>query len=996
MKGTRPVVLLATVACGVLATLPLKAFSSESGAICINSENKPTPFEALGFSEIRNAHIVSANTMGFFEQNLSTLPLANRLYEDSLARAQVVSSAIPSSLADEYTISRVVFEKEVSNTNCNCVDCELVEFQIALDCNTCVKNAQEMNCFHNNEPHWINVDFNPSINPTLVSGKLKRVEIDTLSTGFVGSQLCWRGIFRSQKRKSENQNCMPTLQNLNIGYQSIKSGEYTHSSPMPVANMAFISSYITPKSQFDTETSSRIVTGDKDNTRRGMVRAYELYNPEKPEQTTKKLKWSLKSGISNPSLLDYGSAKAQGMWTPTATGDFNDFLNSSHLSSCHLPEGMLMYDLDRNSVCNNTDLSVLKDWLTGFDTHTNMTRVPRAHGAIPTAFHFSTPAIFTSSPLSPPPWVRLSSLAEIHAYNQWKATRPNPEMALLFLGSTTGEIYAVDAGAYIAKEQDDCLDSTQHHRGHFKPLPGCPKEDGAIKRQTGELSGNPGAGKVKTVYYPWALRPNYIYEYNTKYYGTEYQSAFSALRPSLNASASFVDVDFMSTTHNAPPPFEDPLQPLPWKNATPGPTPQGAHSLLALSSGPKQSLFQVLRIGEDERLYSLWEVDFKTNVRVEKLWNEMSSFNKPRFARNSSRHTPLLGRFMFNRATNPLPTGVAKWLAVVDTDYSPGVDFQGKPLAGAVYFVDLYTGDLLKLSPQMPGADGAAFISLEPGEGVGGEMVALDLQYQTAERPKSDPDGIYDVIYIPTTMGRIYRINLLKYNSGGSGAFLGNAYLKCKVVDIQEILKTSFGVSEENARRQGIYSNMAIYQKGKKVHIYVGTADNPDIYDNKISPPAERYYVFAFELDESSVGTAACAPAKQLWAKALPAGEKVWGGVSANAKEVVVGTATGGSSDICGLDSKTEGHLYLLDAETGDVLKSKEGQVVASPVAFDGHILYVDAKNNFEIMASEGVSGWNNSPGPAPVRSPPVMQILEQSFEKDVRKKDIRQKTVNY
>jgi len=981
-----------------LGMLPQEAFSQGLGtasATCIRAEDKEEPFRADGFAEIHNAHIVSEREIAFFEEDFQTTRKPNG---DSWVRAEVVSTEIPQQLADDYTISRVVIEKELSSTNCYCNDCEHIEIQIALDCKTCTKNSSGLvSCAYNNHPQWISLEHPPSAPRMYMTEGPNRFEIDTLSIGFVGTHLCWRGIFREDTRKIESPNCMRFLKKLSIGYQAVKSGEYTRSSPMPIANMAFISSYTTPKSQFDTEASTRLVTGLKDYTRRGMVRAYELYNPEKPKETTKKLKWSLKSGLSNPGTLDYGGVRfhnkgpmqTQGSWAPVATDVFDDFFSQSRLKSCTTPLGIQLYDLNQSNSCTQADALALQNWLIGVDAD-----AARAQGAIPTAFELSTPAIFTNSPIVYPPWVRLASQTEIENYRRWKAELTRPELAFLLLGSTTGEIYGIDAGLYVAAENDGCLKSVQHHRGYFKPYPGCPKEEGSLKRYTGELPGNPSAGKVKTVYYPWLFRQNCLFEYNTRYYGTPHQQAYSIFRPSLNASVAFMDVDFMSPRGNALPEFEDASKPLAWEyvDSGQGYRAKGPHSLIVLSSGPSRSLLQVLFIGansekpnENPRLYYLWELDFEADLRVKDHNLKAPLYNKPSFGTKSSRHAPLVGRFMFNRVTNPLPAGVAKWLAIVGSDYKPGLDSDEISKAGVVFLVDVYTGELLKLTPQIPGSDWGGFVLLERGEGVGGEIVGLDLQHQSIDRPKPDPDGIYDVIYIPTTLGRVYRVNLLKYNPSSNAAYYGDAYGKCKVIDLPEIVK-GFGASDEEAKRQGIHSNMAVYQKGKKVYIYVGTADNPDIYDKKIDPPAENYHMFAFELDESSVGTAACAPAKLLWAKKLPAGEKVWGGISVNPKEVVVGTATGGSSDICGLNAETEGHIYVLAAETGEILQSKEAQVVASPVAFDGHFLYVDARSHLESLASAGINSWNNSPATMPLTTPPAMKILNQTFEQDIRR----------
>jgi len=971
-----------------------RGFDVEPG-VCIRSEEKRAPSLASEFAEIRNAHIKPTKEVAFFEENVASIAVANR--QDSYVRTHVIVSDIPSDFIDDYTISRVVIEKDVLNEGCKCLDCELVEFQISLECNTCTQDSTgKTSCVYNSRPQWINVNFNPTLqwrNGAFVTmiqinhmtyGKT-RVEVDVLGLGVVGSQLCWRAIFPYDKRRSENAGCKPVLKNFSMEYQALKSGEYTRSSPMPIANMAFTASYVTPKSQFDTDASVKALTGLKDYSRRGMVRAYELYNPEKPKETTKKLKWHLKGGISQPLYTDYGgpvyhvNGPILGNWV----GLYLDTMEWYY--SPGSPCDAMYYDLNRDGKCDYADSQVLKNWLTGYDSGSQ-----RAFGAISAPFDLSTPAVFTSHPLVPPPWVRLASQKEIDAYHKWKTSQVRNEMAAVVVGSATGELYGIDAGVYMAGEQDGCLDSVRHHRGYFKPYPGCVREGGRLKRYDGELEGHPGAGKVKTVHYPHSFARHYLYQYNKKYYGTEWQF-HTHPRPSLNASVALVDVDF--TTPSAPSSsirnYDDPNKPLTWQNLKPDMFgPQGGHTLVINSTGPEHHWLHASFMSDYylPRFTYFWELNLKMDLRIYGIWKDAPLYNKPYFDRRSSRHAPLVGRFVFNRANNPLPTAVSKWMAIVGSDYRPEPNIDGKPMAGVVLLVDIDYGNLMFPGYKIPGADWAGFILLEAGEGVGGEIVGLDLQHQAIDKPSDEPDGIYDVIYIPTTLGRVYRVNLLNYHPEKTAANYGDAYRKCKVIDIPEIVR-GLGASDEEAKRQGIYSNMAVYKDGKKVRIYVGTADNPDIYDKKIDPPAEYYYIFGFELDESSLATAACTPAKLLWANKLPAGERVWGGFTVSPKEVAVGTAIGGSSDMCGLDSESEGHMYVLEAETGVILKSEEAQVVASPVAFDGHFLYVDAQNNFEIIASEGTKSWNNPHGASAPANLSKMRMSGQTFEQDIRRR---------
>src|SRR5262249_22462969 len=161
-----------------------------------------------------------------------------------------------------------------------------------------------------------------------------------------------------------------------------------------------------------------------------------------------------------------------------------------------------------------------------------------------------------------------------------------------------------------------------------------------------------------------------------------------------------------------------------------------------------------------------------------------------------------------------------KWIAAVATDYLPASGY-----SGAVYLIDLSTGQPVVVNGKQVGV-----VPLEQGEGVGGEPAFGDA---------TPGDGTSDVLYVPSTSGRVYRVNLTKRNESLA---LGSRIPTCLIASAPLAVGGSDGPLEEI--HSGLVSRPGPMNGSKNtVMFFFGTADSPDDpYDST----ASRYYVFGY------------------------------------------------------------------------------------------------------------------------------------------------------
>jgi len=299
-----------------------------------------------------------------------------------------------------------------------------------------------------------------------------------------------------------------------------------------------------------------------------------------------------------------------------------------------------------------------------------------------------------------------------------------------------------------------------------------------------------------------------------------------------------------------------------------------------------------------------------------------------------SRHSPPIVRADFGAAWG------TRWIVAVATDYVPNAG-----TAGTVYLIDVATGAPVKL-----GSTTVGVVSLELNEGLGGEPAAVDV----------NGDGSYDVLYVPSTSGNVFRINFAQVDvTRPPDQRIGS----CVVANTAATLLAG-GVSATEAARQGIYAPVSISvtrQTSAVVHLYYGTSDNPD---DPSDAQASHYYVMAYD-DATPLG--AC-PAVPRWQQQLDPGQEVWGGVSLSKSDVIVATAVGTAADACNLSSTEPGRLYTLPQTPAITSAAPFAPPVGAPtvppsvsgaVVYDQQFLFVTATGQ---LMSSGSGQWNNAP----------------------------------
>ena len=255
----------------------------------------------------------------------------------------------------------------------------------------------------------------------------------------------------------------------------------------------------------------------------------------------------------------------------------------------------------------------------------------------------------------------------------------------------------------------------------------------------------------------------------------------------------------------------------------------GAKTALVMSGGPNSTVsfaLDITKVGmgdsdAQDAPSPMWEIDlnqesvvlnnsgtvkYRSNHATPATGAELTDSGVDK---NGSRHSPTVVRMSFNKNN----TEATRWVAVLPTDFIPP---NGK--AGAVYLIDMATGrpvyvkndGNVALTDSERNASGSrlvGFFPLEIGEGVGGEVPGVDI----------NNDGIVDVLYVPTTKGRIYKINTRNFVEGQVPS-------ACVLVDLNQKLRNYPDTSK------GIFSSISTIVNVHKstVQVFAGTGNNPD------------------------------------------------------------------------------------------------------------------------------------------------------------------------
>ncbi len=882
------------------------------------------------------------------------------------ARSGTISTDIAVDDANDMTITKVRFKRvdDVSKNvwtesvpgACAGPPSPSIRYYLALDCRICASGT----CTRNATPTWSEVVFGPLQN---------EITIDTLSLGLVGSQLCWRVDMTSPR-----DTCTPVVEKVDVGYQAVRAGDYSRSVVIPIANASLFGVYETPGQQWNNSTdpsganpvpSFRTYDNKRDYSLRGHGYFRQLYNPDSatPTATAPSQLWDgalslsayLESIKPTATYLDRKlyTLKSTGATTTSVQGDRIEVKDELALTTSRvLPNtwfntqalGMYPYDLNRSSAgaapADATDRNFIRDWLYGWEDRQGAASAlcsspgncklqgsPSAPVKRAWAFggvQLSSPAIVTAP--ATPSWYNFAPSSERAAYISNFMEPLKNRRTVAFIGTLGGYIHAFDTGQF-RRGDDPCTGTS--YRGYFEKSP---------------CSGprNYGTGNELFAYLPHGLLPNYV-----RNYIGELPGALTPVPPAqINAPPSFGEVDLDT---------EPGKKDKQWKVDPKGQTDRGAKTVLVSATGPLTDVVVALDVTDPSKMTETdankmrWPIPM-WEWRMGSVLPTWTSSPAPTLTPDTrgSRHSPPIVRASFGSNFDE------RWITAIATDFVPNTS-----TAGTVYLIDIGTGAPVAFKSdgkfcqrdrsKSESADNCyemGVVPLQNGEGIGGEPTAVD----------ANGDGSYDVLYVPMTSGRVYRINFADPDRSRA---IDRRIQSCIVADAAATLNAG-GLSVAQSALQGIYSPLAVRvdrTSTVKVQFYFGTADNPDDPNDAV---ATNYYVLAYEDTAPLTASSGNCLGTEVWTRQLGAGQEVWGGVTLGAESVFAVTAVGTAADACNLSQTEGGRLYALATATG-VAQAGSGAII--PPAVSGGIVY-DEQFIFTTATGElkgaGTGKWNN------------------------------------
>ncbi|RKG70892.1 DUF4114 domain-containing protein [Corallococcus sp. CA054B] len=828
-----------------------------------------------------------------------------------------------------------------------------ITYSIAVDCR--VLNAAGV--YEKNEnPAWVPVPFNND-----KQYPDQEVEIDILALGLTGSQLCWKVDI-----SSPSELCRPIIDEVDIGYQAVRSGSYARSSPSTLGNVAVWGVNETPgqnwgKGWSSTEGSlppagTRAYDDSKDFTIRGRLYMQSLYEPG-VAKTDPKLRWEAGRVMA---LSLAGSARKlytmNGSGVRTELSDVaalgNTLLPSSYCNTYSEIDGRYLYDLNNDKTCSVTaqadpatnpysDRQFLIDWLYGYDNKRTSQFRPWAFGGI----NLSTVAV--AVPPYQDNWYQNAKGTERDTYRKNFMTPLQDRSTKAFVGTMSGVLHAFDAGEFRNALNDDCVADPQF-RGYFLPK-SCPADPKKAERQY-------GTGEEEFAYMPNLMLEQYRNQY------VRFRGSGTLPKPQMDASPSIANVDLGDRND-----WNDNIK-YTWTPATTAQKQQGAKTVLVSATGKTSPVVFALDITDPKKTdrypLPMWEfslADMDVASAFTKAVKDDSTGTVKLPDNSGSRHAPSVGRISWGSAQDK----DRRWVAVVGTDYDPG-----EARAGAIYILDMKTGKPLEYGSGDPGKY-AGVVTFEQGSGIAAETAMLDL----------DQDGSYDVLYVPTTAGSVWRVNLKDVNTSRK---LGSQVQKCMVAHAASALEGRADASQTQLDLQELYSNIAVKlvatDAGPAVRFYFGTSDSPDKYTDGYLPdvqnplnPTYQYHLLAFE-DPDPTNKNGCKELKPLWVQKMSPGQKLWGGVALSSDNIYAATAVGTAADICSLNADAKGEAYMASQSSGALVgggaSELEGHAISAPVVHDEHLFVLTATGKMKVKGGED---WNNKAGTSGV---PRSQIM--------------------
>lgn len=880
-----------------------------------------------------------------------------------MARSSVVTTNIAAGLANDFTVTKVRFARYDNmapgfGRGCSNPPCWYesvpgacsrgnaspdIRYFLAVDCQLCSGGG----CTPNPSPSWRRIQFPNTTPPT------HEVEVDMLELGLVGSQLCWKA-----EIISPNEFCQPEVHNVNVGYQAIRGGLYTRASPMPVANVSVwgaseLASVSWGSSLAKPAPSARALNNRLDFTPRGHLFLKSLYDPEQPDRTNVNERWNAGLALISRSP-DSRSLYTLEPGTPFNRAEIAEALSDEAGSSPLFPDslcdelagGQPLYDLNGDGVCGTpthpnkrlasplNDRRFLRDWLYGwedrYDPGPSNPRGGNQRRAWPLgAINLSTVAL--AVPPFPDAWYHSAPPAEKDAFNTNFLARLSDRDSVAFVGTMQGMLHAFRMGRFRNATRDQCSDALRY-RGYFEPL-SCDTSGGVAPRDYGN-------GEELFAYLPRALLGSYADGY--------LQRLSPVVRPQIDASPTLANVDLGL---NGRPPW----------TIAPAPNPSaGAKTVLVSATGKGNPAVFALDITDPSKPWyplPMWEYLLQDAERDLTFSAALGLAMRDNLQRpdvpdgSGSRHAPSVGRLSWGTEK--------KWAAVVPTDYEPS---PGR--AGALYLLDMQTGRPLSFRDQPY----AGVITLEPGFGVAAEAALVDI----------NRDGTVDTLYVPSTSGNVWRINLHDIDIRRP---LGQQVRRCVVARApSDVARHESSATGQDQRYQQVHSNLAVRvvprPSGSAVRFFLGTGDSPDdALDGPPSAASYHYHILAYE-DPDPLGREECQALTPMWVAPLEPGQAVWGGMSLGGDKAFANSAVGRAADVCNLSQEVSGRFYALTQlpkEDGTpTVQSSElgGHGLNTPVVHDQHLFISTADGRVKVV---GEGRFNTLSGRGSQRSSKVI-----------------------
>ncbi|RKI50845.1 DUF4114 domain-containing protein [Corallococcus sp. AB004] len=830
-----------------------------------------------------------------------------------------------------------------------------ITYSIAVDCRT----FDPVNVKYNDNPNptWVPVVF-PAQTPAA-----QEVEIDILALGLTGSQLCWKVDI-----SSPNEQCRPIIDDVDIGYQAVRAGAYSRATPTTVGNVLMWGVNETPGQNWGTgwpsEVSSlpapgiRAYDGAKDYTLRGRLYLQSIYDPENPETTTNEQQWE--GGRVMAVSMTSGEPRNRKLYSMNASGERKEIKELASTADSTLFPDVLCndyseidrrypYDLNKDNICgtptitlpvgtdkhitgDHNDRDFLVDWLYGYENRhaagANNARRPWPMGGV------NQSTVGVAVPPYQDSWYQAAKASERDVYFKNFMTPLKERSSIAYVGTMTGVLHAFDTGEYRAALSDECVSGSQY-RGFFVPEKCGTKEKPADRMY--------GKGSEVFAYMPRMMLGQYRNQY------VRFRNSGTLVRPQMDATPAIANVD-LGDKNGWDTGIKYDWTPLTTENKK-----QGAKTVLVSATGKTSPVVFSLDITNPKDAWypsPMWEFSFMDTAMASYFSAAQVLNSAVLLPDNSgSRHVPNVARISWGSADDK----DRRWVSVVGTDYQPA-----DKRAGTVYVLDMKTGQPLE-SGSGPAGKYAGVITLEKGSGVAAATPMVDL----------DRDGSYDVMYVPTTSGSVWRVN---FKSVKTTERAGNQVQKCMVAHAATALKDHKDAASQTALElQQLYSSMAVQRvttkTGPAVRFYFGTSDNPDEYSDgfpEVDPtkPTYQYHLLAFE-DTDPTGSNPCAELKPLWVQKMDAGQKLWGGVALSADNVFAATAAGTAADICNLSDTLKGQSYVTNKGTGALISKKDNSfhAIVAPIIHDGFVLQGTVTGDVAPTPTpENPTGKHNNP----------------------------------